>query len=999
MTTSTPHLPSIRSLPDDVRAQIRSSSTLNSLNDVVIGLLKNALDASARNIKINLDYVRGACTVLDDGVGIPAAAFAEDGGLGELYHTSKFPPSSQIYGRHGLFLASVSAVSFLTISSRLSGHLRQPLISMNPSRTILRLEDAQNSKLFAAQQHGASVSVQALFGNLPVRVKQRVGRYEDSENKRRDFEELKRLVVGLLLASSRPCRVAITTKGEERRVTIRDPRLASETSAVPSITGQSSFHFESIVSILAQGGYMPSPSAKSWSTISARSSFASIRACISLDPTPSKQTQFVSIGIIPIDHRSDSIIHSEINKLFTMSSFGMKENDFDVDQEEQYKRAHDKRFKGDMFTNRQLKGAGRGVDRWPAFYIRIDMERDRRREQSLNIADAISVNETHSIIELLRSMIIQFLEQHHFRPRSYKRKKSCLYDLNNGEDGRLAGQKIAETSYVRQRYSPKSSSEVKKAFNSSTELDQKPCAPVLRRTKPELVRQDFSTWSRIKISSPVVLADLSFNSSRSKPVAVPRESSEPSTSVNSHNARSPPSSPALIDSIHPIEKQDSRDQTIDAPMTCRKQYVEDQGSRCSTFNQSNRTGTGNEPQDTAAPKPDGEIKWTNPLTSHEVRINARTGSILRDQSRSDQDPMSATKSARIRTKFRGLRLLPRQSCSRMQSSPKGTFASEILREWSNPVFHHSEVPIPAISIKDICESPDEQPFPTSTAGKMNRSLVESLNPKTAHLDKCNLATATVLGQIDRKFILIKLRASQISTSGLEETLVLIDQHAADERCRVERLFQDLFQFFEESSNELTGSPLINSSLLPQPVVFETSRQEIELFQSHQPFFSSWGIIYKIDTQSSTEDAVESRLSSVTVTAVPSLIAERCRLDHKVVIDLLRREIWVLAEDPQAAHPAKPTGIDWPARIASCPKSIIEMLCSRACRSAIMFNDPLTIEECKRLVRNLADCKFPFICAHGRKSMVVLGGLDCVGLEQEETGSKAFVEQYRQWQGL
>jgi DNA mismatch repair protein MLH3 len=39
--------------------------------------------------------------------------------------------------------------------------------------------------------------------------------------------------------------------------------------------------------------------------------------------------------------------------------------------------------------------------------------------------------------------------------------------------------------------------------------------------------------------------------------------------------------------------------------------------------------------------------------------------------------------------------------------------------------------------------------------------------------------------------------------------------------------------------------------------------------------------------------------------------------------------------------------------------------------AIMFNDPLTTEECLDLVRRLAACAFPFQCAHGRPSMVPL----------------------------
>lgn len=35
--------------------------------------------------------------------------------------------------------------------------------------------------------------------------------------------------------------------------------------------------------------------------------------------------------------------------------------------------------------------------------------------------------------------------------------------------------------------------------------------------------------------------------------------------------------------------------------------------------------------------------------------------------------------------------------------------------------------------------------------------------------------------------------------------------------------------------------------------------------------------------------------------------------------------------------------------------------------AIMFNDPLSIEQCERLLAQLAETAFPFQCAHGRSA--------------------------------
>ena len=76
---------SIQRLPNDVVAQIKSSTAITSLNGAVCGLLQNSLDAGASNINISVDYARGNCSVEDDGVGITPANFHEGGGLGDLH--------------------------------------------------------------------------------------------------------------------------------------------------------------------------------------------------------------------------------------------------------------------------------------------------------------------------------------------------------------------------------------------------------------------------------------------------------------------------------------------------------------------------------------------------------------------------------------------------------------------------------------------------------------------------------------------------------------------------------------------------------------------------------------------------------------------------------------------------------------------------------------------------------------------------------------------------
>ena len=76
---------SIKPLPPEVIAQLKSSIAITSLNGVVCELLKNSLDAGSSKIDVSVYYARGGCAIEDDGLGILPAEFHESGGLGKLY--------------------------------------------------------------------------------------------------------------------------------------------------------------------------------------------------------------------------------------------------------------------------------------------------------------------------------------------------------------------------------------------------------------------------------------------------------------------------------------------------------------------------------------------------------------------------------------------------------------------------------------------------------------------------------------------------------------------------------------------------------------------------------------------------------------------------------------------------------------------------------------------------------------------------------------------------
>merc|ERR1711981_233375 len=98
--------------------------------------------------------------------------------------------------------------------------------------------------------------------------------------------------------------------------------------------------------------------------------------------------------------------------------------------------------------------------------------------------------------------------------------------------------------------------------------------------------------------------------------------------------------------------------------------------------------------------------------------------------------------------------------------------------------------------------------------------------------------------------------------------------------------------------------------------------------------------------------------------------------------------------------------DWIKRIGSCPQDMLNMANSRACRSAIMFNDSLSKRECEELVGKLAECRLPFMCAHGRPSMVPLielgdvdaiSAADSMGMFGEREVEGDFADAFARWQ--
>ncbi|KAI2611628.1 uncharacterized protein GGS25DRAFT_483464 [Hypoxylon fragiforme] len=981
---------SIQQLPDHVIAQIKSSTTITSLNGVVCGLVKNSLDANATKINISIDYVRGNCSVEDNGLGISPQEFKSTGGLGKLHYTSRFPPCNHSHGRHGVFLASVASLSLLSITSHHSGYHSHNSVRIHNSEILARHTPSLPEQRLLSFPHGTRTTVRDLFGSMPVRVKQRALDADRGANAK-NWERLKHSLVALLLAW--PCQVTITIHDslDQRNFTLRAPdeplNPQENKHDIPSLVTR-------VSRIFFQAQLSDDRSRDLWVSLKASTGHISVVGAVSLVPVVSRQMQFISIGVRPISNEHGSnVLYEEINRLFANSSFGVKEESSDLNEDEQKRRAKDRRYKTDGYTNQELRGR-KGVDRWPMFYIKINLEEPIYRLSECDVEEIL--NERHKslreIVDILTAVIYQFLKAHHFRPKYSKPRQTASsrslrhQDVRSESSSRSstpkAGHRTDRTRVSRSRVSSGDLASTRLSFALDTS-----------RSRPE---SPFNSWTRVKSGQPQYAhpqvkshlhretsADLS---ATQPPIKSPRvESDDP-------------------DKEDPLVAPDGTLLRIPFPdiETSTPKFIEEPPRENPSIIEERPELRGGE-----------EVLWSNPATKETLVINARTGVVIQpvknrdaiSEGHDDINGQSSRKRLRVNTR----------PASRDERS---SWLGDLLSSWENPVFPSQEPPIPVVFDEEKALA-----FTDSSEGHCHgchSGSLDVLQPSYSvegRLSKENLRNATVIAQLDCKFILVKvpLSSSPFHTHAENEPgpslLVIIDQHAADERCWVEALMKDYFVVVENTDTSTEQpQPLVQAQveLLEKPLTFDISAQDSRQLERSVEYFRCWGILFKTSLVAKSKPNSQRR-AQLLVFALPPSIAERCRQEPRLLVELLRKEAWKVEEQwPSASQHIRTetdqdgggnsTELHWLSRFHGCPGGILEMINSRACRSSIMFNDHLSHEECADLVRRLTDCALPFQCAHGRPSMVPLVDLGNSPLKEVDIGRYTgnFGKEFRRW---
>ncbi|KAK4464636.1 putative DNA mismatch repair protein MLH3 [Cladorrhinum samala] len=898
---------SILPLPGDVVAQIKSSAAITSLNNAIYGLVQNSLDAGATKINISVDYRRGNCSVEDNGVGIPPANFREDGGLGQPHYTSKYPARTEFHGRNGEFLASLAALSLLTITSHHRDYRSHNSLTIHNSRIVARRLPAPPDQQVLLFPSGTRVSVRDLFGSMPVRVKQRAAEVERLGTAR-FFDQLTFINVALLLAWPGEVVVHLQESNASRAASLH---LSAIRSAAQDIVARSP-------RLLAEASLLDHQDARSWVSVGATASGVSVTGCVSLQPAATKNVQFISLGIQPLlnEHHSN-FLYDEVNKVFANSGFGVVE-EARVDEDGHL-------LKTSGFTSRELKSK-KGVDRWPMFFLRISLEGDSR---AVNVDELL--DDGHQslavITDLLQVMSYEFLKKHHFGPRSLQVVESLRSDKRS-----TSASSSSRESSASESVSAKSQS-ISKRPSSKPELRKKAASHrAVSRSLASRSASPFASWPRSKSSAE----------KDPDPKTAPASlSTLPETSERSSAHFVRPTTPPILTPAPTFFNKTSG--------LVRRPFNDD-GEPPAPY--LDKPETDRQPDPTQLDPWDEEVEaivWVDPVTKSKSLIDPRTGFGIRSKAN------GADSSSQKR----------RNESSDINSSARIQRSTKTTPEPNHAVFLPTEPPIPRLpqDSETLACQVDGRNHDCHATAEVGQQGVVSKGLE-GRITKNALQKLEIINQVDKKFILVKAFAGQ----GSEYLLVLIDQHAADERCRVEDLLKRYFR--PDLANP--GKLVAETQSLDKTLRFDLSKREAELLARYKQHFAQWGIAYNVMLDQ--QMPLYQGKGTVEVRMLPPCILERCQLEPRLLIELLRKEAWKVHDDPSrqaSGSTMVETGNEneWLARFHNCPQGIMEMINSKACRSAIMFNDVLNQKELVDLVKRLAACAFPFQCAHGRPSMV------------------------------
>jgi DNA mismatch repair protein MLH3 len=969
----------IQKLSDQAIRDVHSSKNITSIEDVAISLIRNSLDAEASKIEVTVNRSRGNCTVCDNGCGIPSCEFSDDGGLGKMYWTSKPYESDSTFRTHGTsgtFLAQLGNLSLLKICSAETDGGQPSSLTIHGGRVIHRRIDLENAEA-PLQGRGTSVMVTDLFGSMPVRIKHRAA--QSSAHRHQTWHALKHKIVALMLAWPYPCKIKINDEEDSSR----NLRLAGSDPSQPATLSARSlrahdgasikYNVQDALSVLFQAEIAPWESWRSWTPVSAATNFLHLEGMICSKPAPTRACQFVALGIRALDGiESHKELYEYANRVFAKSTFS------EIDQTSRDLSAdvakHDVRR-----LNVRAPNTRGSVDRYAMFCFRFAIKAPMPRNVD---SENVSPKSLQPFLDLLRLTITAWLEKYHFI-----KHKGQLEDSRH------------PTSTTSQDPATRKEGSIRLAAKY---VDQIACVTGIP--------------SKLEKFQYVKSVDASSHLPSLSAIRIGRSTSAHNRSVRASCGEGPSTSVVTGDATRErlFEVTDQREsrpafnlpqtKTIDANVAG---VPPDGISHFAMLCEPRTTGP------VMPAKENDVLHWIDPVSKLSYKINARTGVTIPDSSR----PVVAFTPAELLPDINGVpQARSNPGGSAPEPSPcyhghaRGRSLAGVLADWHNPVFERRKeetiTAAPMASLVQDKTSDHVSLFQSSMARMQNGGRVANISA-TEVISREQLRTAKVIGQVDHKFILCKIQVPKTTDHSERDVLLLIDQHAASERIILEGLLREygVPNMLPVRTSSPNGDACLRTADVSRYTSFsdylyyeDIPETECIRLQQYRKHFAAWGVFYEVsDLSPSSNDSGEEhtamgRLTRVRVKNLPRAIVERCTSTPSLCIEMIRAELYDDTRKPLSQRQLEMANSElhddevcagaplWLKYISFCPQGILDMLNSRACRTAVMFNDNLSKSECEEIVRDLGLCVFPFVCAHGRKSIVPLSGLDMLPTE-------------------
>ncbi|KAG8723536.1 DNA mismatch repair protein [Ceratobasidium sp. 395] len=369
----------------------------------------------------------------------------------------------------------------------------------------------------------------------------------------------------------------------------------------------------------------------------------------------------------------------------------------------------------------------------------------------------------------------------------------------------------------------------------------------------------------------------------------------------------------------------------------------------------------------------GYFEWTDPSSGESFLVDSNTGNSFSGNHLSSciyegtKDSAKDDERKNAEPSFFDRRSLKPSLFSLELEAKKSNKIPEWLTKAMrhNPIFRPTEPEVFSTRTVDS-NTQDSRPHAhtrKSWEDTYTSNLSQTSKPASDTFSASDLKNAQIIAQVDTKFIACLLRCP-------EGILTLIDQHAADERVRVEKYLKRLCSGF------LRGEVEVLSTEKPRRVLL--TRRETEILQAHgvPDLLERWGLWVELNMPTSqwSPSTQESEFFQVDVTGVPDVIASKLTTERDLGLFVKAMIATVEANEATPwpiASSEKQGENDWVKALRFCPTPLLELVNSKACRGAIMFNDPLDQHQSEDLIQRLSETVFPFQCAHGRPSIAPL----------------------------